>query len=250
MKKSITLAVAILTILPVTTALGQSLLALLGSGASLSAGTCPGGSANSIQYNNSSNCGGFAAWDGTTINFDVSKGLSFAGSFNPITVVGGDDGFGDSAIVFDDADDGFIALKFNQSTYIALADNGDASGPSLNFNPPSSSTSAGQFGFFSGSVGTMGGGGAGSGIVTPATDTAGATYQITSGSFPAVPADTRSSITLNGALDGIPGTISIVGITNLDSLKTTGSATGKNIVCVDTSTGILYASSSGAACLN
>ena len=33
-------------------------------------------------------------------------------------------------------------------------------------------------------------------------------------------------------------------------LKTTGAATGKTVVCVDTSTGQLYASSSGVACAN
>lgn len=37
---------------------------------------------------------------------------------------------------------------------------------------------------------------------------------------------------------------------NVDSLKTTGSATGKNVVCVDTATGKLYASSTGTDCSN
>lgn len=36
----------------------------------------------------------------------------------------------------------------------------------------------------------------------------------------------------------------------VNSLKTTGAATGKTVVCVDTSTGQLYASSSGVACAN
>lgn len=36
----------------------------------------------------------------------------------------------------------------------------------------------------------------------------------------------------------------------IGSLKTTGAATGKKVVCVDTTTGQLYASSSGTECLN
>ncbi len=36
----------------------------------------------------------------------------------------------------------------------------------------------------------------------------------------------------------------------VSDLKTTGAATGKTVVCVDTSTGRLYASSSGVACAN
>lgn len=44
--------------------------------------------------------------------------------------------------------------------------------------------------------------------------------------------------------------VSSVGVIASVNLKTTGAATGKTVVCVDTSTGILYASSSGVACAN
>jgi len=37
---------------------------------------------------------------------------------------------------------------------------------------------------------------------------------------------------------------------SFDALKTTGSATGKKVVCVDTATGIMYASSTGTDCSN
>lgn len=37
---------------------------------------------------------------------------------------------------------------------------------------------------------------------------------------------------------------------NIDGLKTTGAATGKKVVCVDTATGRLYASSTGTDCSN
>ncbi len=40
------------------------------------------------------------------------------------------------------------------------------------------------------------------------------------------------------------------GIVQLGVLTTTGAATGKTVVCVDTATGILYASTSGVACAN
>ncbi len=39
-------------------------------------------------------------------------------------------------------------------------------------------------------------------------------------------------------------------VAQMNALKTTGAATGKTVVCVDTSTGQLYASSSGVACAN
>lgn len=44
--------------------------------------------------------------------------------------------------------------------------------------------------------------------------------------------------------------ISGAGIISMLNLKTTGAATGKTVVCVDTATGILYASTSGVACAN
>jgi len=40
------------------------------------------------------------------------------------------------------------------------------------------------------------------------------------------------------------------GTINIEDLKTTGAATGKNVVCVDTATGKLYASSTGTDCSN
>lgn len=44
--------------------------------------------------------------------------------------------------------------------------------------------------------------------------------------------------------------IGTTGVITAAGLKTTGSATGKTIVCVDTTTGILYASTSGDTCAN
>ncbi len=40
------------------------------------------------------------------------------------------------------------------------------------------------------------------------------------------------------------------GTVSIEDLKTTGAATGKKVVCVDTSTGVLYASSTGTDCSN
>lgn len=45
-------------------------------------------------------------------------------------------------------------------------------------------------------------------------------------------------------------TVTAAGQVQIEALKTTGSATGKKMVCVDTSTGQLYASSVDTSCLN
>lgn len=50
------------------------------------------------------------------IPFIVGNGLSFAGTLNPITVVGGDDGFGGTAIVLDNPTDNWIPILFNRDT--------------------------------------------------------------------------------------------------------------------------------------
>ena len=45
-------------------------------------------------------------------------------------------------------------------------------------------------------------------------------------------------------------TVDAAGVVNVNSLKTTGAAGGKKVVCVDTTTGQLYASSTGTDCSN
>lgn len=75
---------------------------------------------NSVQFNNAGSFGGSAdlTWDGTVQTFTSGHGLSFAGVAAPITVVGGTDEHGDSAIVFDNPTDGYIALRFAQDSDI------------------------------------------------------------------------------------------------------------------------------------
>lgn len=59
-----------------------------------------------LTYNKTSN----------VLSFLSGGGASFAGVASPITVKGGNDGFGDSALIVDDATDNYITLKFNQGT--------------------------------------------------------------------------------------------------------------------------------------
>ena len=57
------------------------------------------------------------------LEFDEGFGISFSAVLTDITVQGGDDGNGNSAIVFDNATDDFIVLKFNQTTeFLAASD--------------------------------------------------------------------------------------------------------------------------------
>ncbi len=57
--------------------------------------------------------------------------------------------------------------------------------------------------------------------------------------------------TVNGISCSTTGTLSIVGgALAVTSLQTTGSAGSKKVVCVDTTTGVIYASSTGTDCSN
>lgn len=56
---------------------------------------------------------------GGNISFASGFGLIFDGAGpNPITVVGGDDGFGDTALIIDDPGDGYVVLSFPSYTDI------------------------------------------------------------------------------------------------------------------------------------
>lgn len=76
--------------------------ALPGSGGSGS----PGGSDTEIQYNNAGSFGGTTGlgWDGSA--------LSFTTSFGPITMIGGDSGAMDPALIIDDPTDGYLIVRF------------------------------------------------------------------------------------------------------------------------------------------
>ncbi len=50
--------------------------------------------------------------------FASGGGLSFAGVAAPITMVGGDDGFGDTALIIDNATDDYVVLSFPSSTEV------------------------------------------------------------------------------------------------------------------------------------
>jgi hypothetical protein len=66
----------------------------------------PGGPDTAVQFNNGGSFDGSAnfLWDGTAVVFTAAHGLSFAGTVSPITIVGGDDGSGDSALILGNAD--------------------------------------------------------------------------------------------------------------------------------------------------
>jgi len=84
--------------------------------------TNPAAPDTSVQFNDGGVFGGDAdlTWSKTTnrLGFTSGSGLSFAGSSSPITMVGGDAGFGDSAIIFDNPTDSYIVVKYNQFTDI------------------------------------------------------------------------------------------------------------------------------------
>jgi hypothetical protein len=67
----------------------------------------PGGPDTAVQFNNGGSFDGSAnfLWDGTAVVFTAAHGLSFAGPASPITLVGGDDGSGDTALILDNDDD-------------------------------------------------------------------------------------------------------------------------------------------------
>lgn len=69
-------------------------------------------------------------WDGTTVVFSSAHGLSFAGASAPITIVGGDDGAGDTALVVDNADNYWV---LNSQTPFQLQVT--ATGSSIYFDP-------------------------------------------------------------------------------------------------------------------
>jgi hypothetical protein len=75
-------------------------------------GGTPASPDTAVQFNNSGSFAGSAnfEWDGTTVNFTAAHGLSFAGTVSPITIVGGDDGSGDSALILGNADD-YIPIR-------------------------------------------------------------------------------------------------------------------------------------------
>lgn len=52
----------------------------------------------------------------TKLSFASGNGLSFAGAMNPITAVGGDDGSGDTAVIWDNPTDSYVVFKFTQFT--------------------------------------------------------------------------------------------------------------------------------------
>lgn len=87
--------------------------------------TPPAGPINSIQFNLA---GAFGGTDGVTYD-SGTQSLLFVGNIpddtNPITVTGGDDGFGDAALVFGCADD-FITLKFTSFPEFVLPSDGAA----------------------------------------------------------------------------------------------------------------------------
>jgi hypothetical protein len=61
---------------------------------------------------------------------------------------------------------------------------------------------------------------------------------------------TDTAVLGDSILTETAGKIDVGGILSVTDLKTTGSASGKNVVCVDTATGQLYASSTGTDCSN
>jgi hypothetical protein len=83
-------------------------------------GGAAGGVNKDVQYNNAGVLGGDIRfqWDAVAgaVDFAIGCGLSFVGTKHPTTMVGGDDGAGDSAIIFDNATDDYITFKFNQYT--------------------------------------------------------------------------------------------------------------------------------------
>lgn len=85
-----------------------------GTWATPSSGGTPASPDTAVQFNNSGSFAGSAnlLWDGTTVNFTAAHGLSFAGTVSPITVVGGDDGSGNTAIVIDNPTDSQVSLAF------------------------------------------------------------------------------------------------------------------------------------------
>lgn len=78
----------------------------------------PGGSDTQVQFNDSGSFAGDSGltWDKTTniVSFVSGGGTSFAGVANPITITGGTDGVGDTAIIVDNTIDQYLVLKYNQ----------------------------------------------------------------------------------------------------------------------------------------
>lgn len=81
----------------------------------------------------------------------------------------------------------------------------------------------------------------GGGVDIYATEAWGASAQGTGVQFYLTPTGSKTP--------AVVGTITPAAVT-FTALKTTGAATGKSVVCVDTATGILYASTSAVACAN
>ena len=76
---------------------------------SAGAGT-PGGSSTSVQFNDNGDFGGFGSWDGAALTVD---GVSLPAEVSPVTLTGGDDGFGDSALVVSVGADDYMGVMFD-----------------------------------------------------------------------------------------------------------------------------------------
>lgn len=70
------------------------------------------------------------------IAFPVGFGLSFDGPAAPITMVGGDDGLGNTAIVFDNLDDLYLTFRFEQYTDVYIPGGLGFAGDSLGIAAP------------------------------------------------------------------------------------------------------------------
>ena len=151
--------------------------------------------------------------------------MSFAGTVNPITVYGGDDTEGDTAIVFDSPTDHYIALRMLYGTDI-VSDGRLALWSNYSAYPATARVELAQsndINLLAGPKNSMAGGS----LVLHASDGV-----------------TAGTVNVSGAQVGIEGHVLV------NDLKTTGAALGKKVVCVDTVTGQLYASSTGLACVD
>jgi hypothetical protein len=82
-------------------------------------GSVPGGADTSVQFNDGGVFNGFGTWDGTLLGFATAKGLSFAGPMgtDPTTIVGDDDGNGNSTLIVNNAGDA-VFLSFTTGAEI------------------------------------------------------------------------------------------------------------------------------------
>lgn len=79
-----------------------------------------------VLFISGTSCAGDAdfKWVDPVLLFTINKGLSFAGTDAPITIKGGDDGTGSSALIIDNPIDAYLVLKFNQYVDIYLDEAG------------------------------------------------------------------------------------------------------------------------------